>query len=628
MIQNKSISEKLAKEKSNVVISIFHGLRIGSQQLLIWEKLPEDIHCWIFENSYKEILLSAHHFDKFHWEESLKDTTFPKNFVKLGGRIYEKFTKVVLVNSFDPGLKFVYPYRPTEYFATVLLTRTTSTDARVYDPNLEPLEVIQSFPRLPLRLFEALEAERFDIIVQTIFNVDYDLRILCEMRKRAPKALLIIGGPHLQTVDIKAYFKSFPIDGLILGDGENSLIQLVHEFHKDIILSQIPGIITRDSLNEVPTRYPRPKITPSAQKNGIEESINGTPLNKNIWGLTPYISRCRVITDQGKPILPYDIIGLNPLRVVTSQKCAKACYWCKAPKQIDPRKPAKIVEEIKYQYDQCDSIHFEDNEIWFSPDNFYKIGELIIANGLTSKPMLVKTSTDQITPTRAKFMYEMGIQIVALGVESFDQESLDLLKKDTTIAHNHQALKLVLGNGMKPGINTIWLVPAINLTKTKELILSSLPYLKRGAYLNLVPELEMGDVKKIPPINYLLHEGYFRNEPKHFPGMLAPVYFLKVHLCDIMITFKKAVLESLSQKITIHKHKYGENHLSVAVWSLYLLQSIVIEFPDSIQMTERLRKQISSDLDIIIQKVIHAEDKHKLFYETVEKQFDLKTKVN
>lgn len=607
------LSEILARDCSNAVISALHGLRIGSKQLLPPAQIPAQMNDWMMRENLDEALLSAHHFAQSDWANALEDRAFPQNFIQQGGTVCKDFVKVLLVNSFEPSLQFIYSYRPTEHLAASLRRNTVSADARIYDPNLESKEVTSSFPNVSLRFYTALTDERFDIIVQTIFNVDYDLRLLCEIKRRAPDALLIIGGPHLKTVDLKTYFRALPIDGAILGDGETPLLHLAKHFRESPI-DETPGILTLRWLNGGPQTDLRPFIVPPVALPSWREPFTTQHSLPNIWGLASYESRDGVLATGGKRVLPYDIIGLNPVRILTSQRCSKACYWCKSPKRIAPIDPDLIVQEIELHFDQCDSVHFEDNEIWFAPDNFYRIGQQLIARKLNDKPMLVKTTTDQITESRVAFMRDAGICIVAFGVESFTQESLDLLNKGTTVEQNHKALDLVLDAGIKAGINAIWLVPGIDLAKTREFILSVIPYLKRGAYLNLVPELDMGDVKMTRFIDRLANHGYFRNEPRQFPGMHKPLDFIVLNISEQMSQFKQAVLKRVYQTVAVHQQGQGSPNVSIAVWSLYLLLSIIREFPVGCGLPDIEREKAEYDVSSVLSATLEAEEEHRLFY--------------
>jgi hypothetical protein len=127
-----------------------------------------------------------------------EDESFPCVFPRTRRASADKFIKVLFVNSLEPGLKFVYPYPPTERLAATLRAETDIADAAVYDPNLEAPAIIRSFPDTPLRLLSVVEQEAPDFIVQAVFNVDHDLRLLCALRARVRRRVYFIGGPHLQ----------------------------------------------------------------------------------------------------------------------------------------------------------------------------------------------------------------------------------------------------------------------------------------------------------------------------------------------------------------------------------------------------------------------------------------------
>jgi hypothetical protein len=69
----------------------------------------------------------------------------------------------------------------------------------------------------------------------------------------------------------------------------------------------------------------------------------------NIWGLSSYDQRGAVVS-AGQRLLPYDVIGLNPYRVLTSQRCGKTCYWCRSPRWCRLVTPPAVGEEIERHY--------------------------------------------------------------------------------------------------------------------------------------------------------------------------------------------------------------------------------------------------------------------------------------
>ncbi len=598
-------ADVLALARCNVVLDGGCGLRLGSARLLRPEELPPPVVTWLHREGRSRGLLAARHFGADEWQASLEDEAFPAAFLRAGGRLHADFVRVLLVNSFDPGLQFAAPYPPTECLATSLLRGEPPVDARVYDPNLEPAEGVAAFPREPLRLLRILEEDRFDLIVQAVYNLDYDLRLLCEMRRRAPSARLVIGGPHLKTVDLQAFFRALPIDGAILGDGEVPLHRLVR-LPPGADLSQVPGLVTAQSAGG-----PASALRPVPLQNWANVAAITRHL-PDCWGLRPYRCRGGVESRRGGRLLPYDIIGHRPLRVLTSQRCGKSCYWCRSPKAIPPRPAEDVIAEIEQHQRECDSVHFEDNEIWFNPENFRRIGEGLIRRGLTGKPTLVKTTTDQMTADRADFLWRVGVRIVAFGVESFTQRCLDLLHKGTTVEQNHRAVRLALEAGIKPGINAIWLVPGIDLAATRELALTVIPYLKRGAYLNLVAELALGDIRLTPAIRRLMGEGHLRSESRNFPGARGPLDYLVLDLPAPMAAFKEAAIRRTEAEVAAHQAACGVANISVAVWSLFLLRSIVGEFPPGHELSELERDRALADLEAVLEAVLRAEEQHAL----------------
>jgi hypothetical protein len=618
MISTMSIAfgpaaKMLAQERASVVLSQQHGLRLGGHSLQSRDNLPSAVSRWLGGLDGHEALLTAHHFSADDWEKVWHDADFPAEYVARGGLLKQDFIKVLFVNSFEPSLQFVYPYPPTERLAAVLRTDTDFVDASVYDPNLEPAEVIRGFPATPLRLAGVIGQEDPQVIIQTVFNVKHDLALLCAMRERAPRARIYLGGPHFGTADVGAYLRAVPVDGIIIGDGRQALIELMATLRTGRG-GPVPGILSREAAGNGPARgltgitHHHIALPDRRQIAGLQE---GHP---SVWGLAQYAKRRAVLGSSGQRLLPYDMIGLHPYRVVTSQRCAKPCYWCRSPKAIDPRSPAAVADEIERHYDSCDSLHFDDNEIWFAPENFERTAEQLRQRGLTSKPVLVKTTTDQLTPPRAALLHAIGVRIIAFGVEAFAQDSLDRLRKRTTVEDNHCALQTTLAHGMKPGVNLIWLVPGIDYAKTRVLIESVVPYLRRGAYVNIVPCLDLGDLRLTPAISALVADGHARREQYHNRGMNASLDYYRLTVSPAMQSYADAVSAAHERLVEQWMPYHQGAGLSVALRSVLFLRALVQAWPDNAAWPIAERVQTGGILEAVATAVQRAEEECCLHY--------------
>lgn len=610
------VAKTLAEQRASVVLSERHGLRLGGHSLQTRDQLPPAIADWLSRVSEREVLLAAHRFSLADWQDIWLDVDFPSGYLARGGLLRPGFVKALFVNSFEPSLQFVYPYPPTERLAAVLRTETDFVDASVYDPNLEPPDVTRGFPATPLRLLEVIEQEAPHVIIQTVFNVKNDLALLCAMRERAPRARIYLGGPHFATADVAAYLRAVPADGIIAGDGRQALMELVAALRSGQD-RPVSGIMSRQATGNAVARG-LTGITHHhialPDRRQIAEFQEGLP---SVWGLAQYARRRAVLGSSGQRILPYDMIGLNPYRIVTSQRCAKPCYWCRSPKAIDPRSPSAVVDEIERHYDSCDSLHFDDNELWFAPENFERVAELLQMRGLTNKPVLVKTTTDQITPQRASLLRDIGVRIIAFGVEAFSQDSLDRLRKRTTVEDNHFALRTTLAQGMKPGVNLIWLVPGIDLVKTRILIESVVAYLRQGAYVNIVPCLDLGDLRLSPALASLVAAGDIRHEEYYTRGMNASLDYFTLTVSPAMRAYADAASRSHEAMV----EQWGRHHqgtgLSVALRSVLFLLALVQAWPADAAWPAAERLQMGSILGAVASAVQEAEKECCLQYSAI-----------
>lgn len=89
-----------------------------------------------------------------------------------------------------------------------------------------------------------------DVYLHSVYTLDFNeqVSIINGLRRRYPKAIHIAGGPHA-TVRRDECLKVF--DSLIIGDGENSIIQAI----ADIITSNLKKIYIQDVPVDINTIY-------------------------------------------------------------------------------------------------------------------------------------------------------------------------------------------------------------------------------------------------------------------------------------------------------------------------------------------------------------------------------------
>jgi len=165
-------------------------------------------------------------------------------------------------------------------------------------------------------------------------------------------------------------------------------------------------------------------------------------------------------------------LGMRPFTAVcTSRGCSYRCIYCvpsslsfsreleykhhlgKKP-PVRKRSPENIIEEFKLLKSQgYKAVNVQDDQFVWGEERTVKICEgirnLDIVWGCSAR-------SDHLTEPIVKAMAEAHCKFIDLGVESFNQEILDYVKKDIDVKKNEEAIALVKKYGINAKINIMF----------------------------------------------------------------------------------------------------------------------------------------------------------------------------
>ena len=165
-------------------------------------------------------------------------------------------------------------------------------------------------------------------------------------------------------------------------------------------------------------------------------------------------------------------LGMRPFTAVcTSRGCSYRCIYCvpsslsfsreleykhymeKKP-PVRKRSPENIIEEFKLLKSQgYKAVNVQDDQFVWGEERTIKIckgiKDLDIVWGCSAR-------SDHLTEPIVKAMAEAHCKFIDLGVESFNQEILDYVKKDIDVKKNEEAIKLVKKYGISAKINIMF----------------------------------------------------------------------------------------------------------------------------------------------------------------------------
>ena len=133
--------------------------------------------------------------------------------------------------------------------------------------------------------------------------------------------------------------------------------------------------------------------------------------------------------------------------ISTSRGCPSSCIYCVSPiisgRKVRYRSPENIIEELKEcvnKHKICD-FFFKSDTFTINKEWVIKLCDLIINSGLNGKINWVANSrVNTIDEEMLLKMKKAGCSVISLGFESGSEESLNKMKKGTTLEQNRNAV--------------------------------------------------------------------------------------------------------------------------------------------------------------------------------------------
>jgi radical SAM superfamily enzyme YgiQ (UPF0313 family) len=246
------------------------------------------------------------------------------------------------------------------------------------------------------------------------------------VRKCDERVPIVMGGPHV-SFEIEGSFQRLPaLDYIAIGEGEHTLRELVRSLEGRMDVRDVRGLAGIDrSTGRAWKNAPRP----------LEDDLDTLPNPaRDLVPLARYLA--------------FD----SHASVVTSRGCPYECIFCSAPawtgRKVRYRDPAKCVDEIEdLSRLGFTEITIEDDLFTLYRKHFLAVcGELIDRN--TGIRWNAFSRVDTITPEIVETMARAGCQAICFGVESGDQEVLDLIKKNSSLAKVKEAMRMTKEAGI------------------------------------------------------------------------------------------------------------------------------------------------------------------------------------
>ncbi|MGE5188181.1 MAG: B12-binding domain-containing radical SAM protein [Betaproteobacteria bacterium] len=276
-----------------------------------------------------------------------------------------------------------------------------------------------------------------DIIGVTSATLTYNpaLDILKAAKLALPNVVTMIGGPHVTVMDKETFQDSDNVDIVVRSEGEQTMLEIARLVSEGSA-KKLDGVlgITYQKERKVFRNLDRPFMT----------DIDSLPFpaHKHF--------------DVGK----YKILNRTYLPLVTSRGCPFSCAFCAGYKMCGrgfrARSPKKVVDELEWLRDEFGGgvFAFYDDTFTFDVKRAIAICDEIKSRKF-DLPWDCRTRVDKVSPELLAKLRSAGCQLVHFGVESGNQQMLNLMRKGTTVEQNAQAIKWAKQAGISVAISLV-----------------------------------------------------------------------------------------------------------------------------------------------------------------------------
>ena len=276
------------------------------------------------------------------------------------------------------------------------------------------------------------------ISTMTGTQVYFSLMLAKMVRKLTDgKIPLVWGGCH-PTVTPEQTLSHPLVDIVAIGEGDDTLRDILDALGAHRSLSTVPGIMYKDGPTPVKT-LPRPMLN-------MEELL---PVPWELVDPEKYIHRDMYLRDKAR------VLDLGQ----TSRGCPFDCAFCSSAsireRKWRPMSVEKVLDGLQSDIRRfkLDGWWWRDDEIWIQRKRMNKLCEEIVKAGIVGSFYTSGTRCDvfgRATEDEVALMKRAGAHTLKFGAESGSQRILDLMSKDITVEQTLEANQKCKRHGITP----------------------------------------------------------------------------------------------------------------------------------------------------------------------------------
>src|ERR1700730_946713 len=344
------------------------------------------------------------------------------------------------------GLQMHSPNPPLGLAYVAAALKEAGLPYQVIDGTGEALDVVRPYPDRADFMIQGLSfdeiADRIHpdttvIGIGCMFSTLWPLvnKLAWTVREKFPHAWLILGGEHGTAVPEHA-LKVIPFDAVVLGEAEDTVVELLRAREAGRPLAMVKGIAFKDGEQVVKTGLsPRKK------------DVDRIPLpDWDSFPIEEYIAR-------------HQINGANMGRsmpLLATRGCPFQCTFCSNPgmwtQRWIPREPRLVADEMELYVRKYRVTNFDFQDLTSIIKRQWIIDfcrELIARDLRITWQMPSGTRADVFDAEVADLLYRSGCRALAFAPESGSPEILEKIKKRVNLDHMMEAMRIAVRRGFR-----------------------------------------------------------------------------------------------------------------------------------------------------------------------------------
>lgn len=309
-------------------------------------------------------------------------------------------------------------------------------------------------------LAEVLKNNNYDLICVGFMAARFKETIvdLCARINKYKKSAWLVLGGHGPSPIPKYILKTTSADIVAIGECEETIVDLIRYKLNDWDLHNLKGIAHRQDKN----------IFINERRKPIK-NLDVIPFPEySLFPMDKYTSCLKM------PGMETDDTALG---IVTSRGCVNRCNFCyRMEKGIRFRSITNTVEEINLLNNRygVNYFVFYDELFVSKKERIFEFQDALEHHDLKIK-YSCSARVDLFDKELINSLKESGCKFVNFGMESSDQNVLNLMNKNTTIEQNIKAAELTKNAGIGIGLNFIW----DNIGDTEESLKNNVELIKK-----------------------------------------------------------------------------------------------------------------------------------------------------